>query len=699
MVLTTVAAEVFRDYSLDGVPASGAHEPRKSDIRRLIGGIEQVVNAFTSAGGLIYDTRALLEADLAKSANSMAWVIADSTAANNGVYKKLGASGAGSWVRVADLPYSFIVATDVGAGTANAIQATSLLPISTSALVLLNIFETNTGTPVTVSFNGGGPLTIKSNSGNNVAPGGLPGGMLVMGRVSGAEFRIVTDQVSSAIVAAAEAAQTAAAASASAAANSASAAAESAAGVSLPAIAANRMLVDNPDGTARESKTFAQVNDLLEKSTWAFDNNTLYKSRSNKDRWLDSYKLAEELNFSGATLGTNATVLTALFNRLKASGRSEIHLPAGDIRLEAGASVTLNNPDGTHPVRIIGQGGDVTRFMCSAADQRAITIGDDALNYTYGLTLEGFGFADTVAQNDNGSRIFVLKTSGLRLADINFGSCRNALSLGVAHTAAPNNVVYTFMEGCGAESMAGNSGSPMIRLGSGAVLRITPGGRRWNGAYNPTTGANTHDFIRHDNNAQNWDGLYVYGQFLEAFSKNVYSSGKGIVNLEWTGGQVDRSAIGWHCDSLVATGSNRNWMIHHTQILGGPSFAGYGCLFQPGASTDSRALENMRVLHNNFENHRFNAVYMVNACGRVEGNTFDNCAYDGGAGGAIVRVGQPSGARGYANVANNEGFRHPSSPGAGAVNGILWDGASSARRSSGNNVWLDLTGSAESGTR
>lgn len=207
MALTTVAAEVYRDYSLDGVPSSGMHEPKKPDIRRLLGGYEQVINAFTSAGGLIYDTRALLISDLEKSSNSLAWVIADSISANNGVYKKVGPSGTGSWVRVADLPYSFIVAEDTGAGTANAIEAVSSLPISSSVLVLLNIFETSGPGPVTVRFNGTGPIyTIKTASGNDPADGGLPAGLLVIGRVAGDTFRLSSDQASSAIQAAAEAA-------------------------------------------------------------------------------------------------------------------------------------------------------------------------------------------------------------------------------------------------------------------------------------------------------------------------------------------------------------------------------------------------------------------------------------------------------------------------------------------------------------
>ncbi|QPB18742.1 hypothetical protein [Rhizobium sp. 007] len=94
------------------------------------------------------------------------------------------------------------------------LQATSSIPVSGSTLVWMNIFEANTASPVTVSFNGGSTLTIKTNSGNDIAAGGLVAGMTVAGIVSGSTFRLLSDQVSAAVVAAAEAAQAAAEAAA-----------------------------------------------------------------------------------------------------------------------------------------------------------------------------------------------------------------------------------------------------------------------------------------------------------------------------------------------------------------------------------------------------------------------------------------------------------------------------------------------------
>ncbi|MBB2818986.1 UNVERIFIED_ORG: hypothetical protein GGD59_002231 [Rhizobium esperanzae] len=209
------ASVVWGDFNVPGVPSSGNKQPKKSEARAWGAWLESFITAIGTSGGSIYTTRALLFADLAHDANDAAWVIQDATVAYNGIYRKNGATGTGSWTRVADLPYSFIEASNTGAGTANAIQATTTIPVVDSSLVLLNFTVANTGA-MTVSFNGGTALDIKSNSGSDIAPGGVVANMLVIGRQIGSTFRIVTDQVSSAIVAAAEAAQAAAESAASA---------------------------------------------------------------------------------------------------------------------------------------------------------------------------------------------------------------------------------------------------------------------------------------------------------------------------------------------------------------------------------------------------------------------------------------------------------------------------------------------------
>lgn len=183
----------------------------------VLGSIEAITNSFSVGGGVIFSTLAQAQANLAYDAYKMAWVIQDATPANNGVYQKTGASGSGSWARLGDLPYSFYRAVNAGAGTANAIQATNGYPMANDdALIVVNISDTNTASPVTLSLNGGTSLTIKTASGNNPEIGGLVAGMLVAGYIDqgGTQFRMLSDQASAAIQSAAEnAAATAVAAS------------------------------------------------------------------------------------------------------------------------------------------------------------------------------------------------------------------------------------------------------------------------------------------------------------------------------------------------------------------------------------------------------------------------------------------------------------------------------------------------------
>ncbi|KSV95369.1 tail fiber domain-containing protein [Sinorhizobium sp. GL28] len=246
--MVELAATIFSDG-----PSSNPDQPMKPLIRDWGTWLEQVILAFTSgAGNILKTSRAALFADLAHAADTTAWVMGDPTVAYNGIYVKSGASGTGSWARVSDLPFSFIIASDVGAGTPNAIQATTSIPVSGSALVWSNIFEANTASPVTISFNGGTALTIKTNAGNNVSVGGLVAGMIVLGTVSGSTFRLLSDQASAAVVAAAEGFANAAAASAAA-------AAASAAGVNLPSAVAGTYLRQKLDATGYETRTPAQV--------------------------------------------------------------------------------------------------------------------------------------------------------------------------------------------------------------------------------------------------------------------------------------------------------------------------------------------------------------------------------------------------------------------------------------------------------
>ncbi|MDE3797589.1 hypothetical protein I7G59_09645 [Sinorhizobium meliloti] len=210
-LFTKTAEDTFAPYDSAGNPREII--PQEAQVWGAE--VERALLSFQAGGGIIFETKTEMDTTLTYAANQMAWVIGDPTVANNGIYRKTGASGIGSWVRLGDLPYSFIKATDVGAGTPNAIHAATSIPVSGSALIWMNVFEANTASPVTVSFNGGAALPIKTNSGNDVTAGGLTAGMIVMGIVSGSTFRLVSDQVSAAIIAQAEAAAAAAEAAAS----------------------------------------------------------------------------------------------------------------------------------------------------------------------------------------------------------------------------------------------------------------------------------------------------------------------------------------------------------------------------------------------------------------------------------------------------------------------------------------------------
>ena len=100
------ANTTFRDYSVDGVPSSGPNNPVKADIRALFAAFAAILDGLGAGSGAAYagfTTQALLFADLNYPANTIGEVLSDSTASNNGLYLKTGASGSGSWTQVSTL--------------------------------------------------------------------------------------------------------------------------------------------------------------------------------------------------------------------------------------------------------------------------------------------------------------------------------------------------------------------------------------------------------------------------------------------------------------------------------------------------------------------------------------------------------------------------------------------------------------------
>lgn len=249
MAITTKAADVWRDYATVGIPASGVHAPSKPDIRQWASEVETAINTQTlAAGGGLYDTLVDLEADLAPSDGEAAWVYTDATAANNGIYRKNGASDAGSWDRVLDLPFAVIPVT-ISNGDGNAIVGTTALPVPAAdmgAILMMTPAADNTG-PVTLALNGLDPAPVTGQDGGAMEGGYLAAGALVPLVKLGAGYRTLMDYRAGVFAAAAEtAADDAVAESAAAAASAvtasagatASTAAAAAAGASATAAAA-----------------------------------------------------------------------------------------------------------------------------------------------------------------------------------------------------------------------------------------------------------------------------------------------------------------------------------------------------------------------------------------------------------------------------------------------------------------------------
>lgn len=200
------AQVVFREHELDGVPTTSRWSPEKREIRQLLTQYETAIDAFTTNAGLVFATKALMDAQATLYTEPRsAWVYSDSTASNNGVYV-LNPS-ADVWTKVGRLPYDFVIGTDLGAGSANAIKITTDIPVADGMIVAFSLFEATTASPVTVSINGGAALTLKTNRGANASA--LTTGMEIWGRVrsSDSALRMLNDQDVSALVAQVEAAR------------------------------------------------------------------------------------------------------------------------------------------------------------------------------------------------------------------------------------------------------------------------------------------------------------------------------------------------------------------------------------------------------------------------------------------------------------------------------------------------------------
>lgn len=83
--IATRFSSAFRDFVIDGVPASGVNNPSKAEIRALGQLVEQRIGG-AAAGLRFYATKAALDADTTRAPGTLAYVYDDPTPAANTVY-------------------------------------------------------------------------------------------------------------------------------------------------------------------------------------------------------------------------------------------------------------------------------------------------------------------------------------------------------------------------------------------------------------------------------------------------------------------------------------------------------------------------------------------------------------------------------------------------------------------------------------
>lgn len=195
-----------------GIPHSDTKQPDPVEIIRLLNSFQAAIGAAT--GGMIaFADKATLDADLAHDAGTVALVYGDATAANNTVYVKSGASGAGSWSAVPDLAQKYLILTNTDSGDGNAITLSSTLALPSGAYggkFMSHVIDANGAGGVTIAINGGTAKALLTNAGNAIGDGYLTAGMIIEFVDDGTNYRLTSDTASAAIQAACEAAQAAA---------------------------------------------------------------------------------------------------------------------------------------------------------------------------------------------------------------------------------------------------------------------------------------------------------------------------------------------------------------------------------------------------------------------------------------------------------------------------------------------------------
>lgn len=549
--------------------AGNPRSPSNQDFQVWMTEVERMSSALQAGGGIIFTDLAAANASLAYAANQMAWVIGDSTTANNGIYRKVGALGSGSWVRIGDLPYSMIRLTNAGAGTPDAIIATSPLPLPTtpgSAMFTVNIVAANTG-PVTIN---GKPLL--TNSGNPISAGGLTAPSMPAFVDLGDHYRLLSDQASEAILDAAIAA--------AARAETAQTAAESAAGANLSnadsvtaAEAENLPLSVKYVRTAGrlapgdgEGGLYIDVNNGSEDTFVSADARIWYRApdagyfeprpvtapgfvRSVGD-WMRERRSLTDFAPAATPSNWSPVAQMAIDEVLQAGG--ELLIPAGRYNLSTTVEIDVSETSGPpgpnrHRIKIQGQGAGNTVFYGQSNSMNMMhfigspSLGSGAHAYTELSDFSFFGNSPTQRT-----------ASGLRLEDLAYLRLRNLsyhnLFLGIDNKGCLSSLFdnLVFSEGVrGIQSDAGLSG-PHSNVYIGCEFRWLTGL-----AYNGFAGLSGATFI----NAR-VEGCGTHGEMNTGGMVFRMSGGQGEAGPTFIGGYIENNAGGFDI-SLSEIGSQR----------------------------------------------------------------------------------------------------------------------------------------------
>lgn len=193
-IYTRTADEVFAVTD----PGGNARAPSNADVLTWARETELAVGGSAQGAAAVFATRAdaLAAAGLAYPANTMAWVTADPTMANNGIYGKVGGVGTGTWTRRGDLPHQVIPLTM--SGGPNAFTATTATPIPAqdrAALFPMVPTATNTGA-VTIAINGAAAVPVRAANGDPLPAGTFISGTAYIGQQVGGQIRLLAGNTS-----------------------------------------------------------------------------------------------------------------------------------------------------------------------------------------------------------------------------------------------------------------------------------------------------------------------------------------------------------------------------------------------------------------------------------------------------------------------------------------------------------------------